>query len=72
MPENKVEYDEGTSGNVVMPGDVIELSKQSVGLKIVLGPGLRQDTDSIVYATKSGILKKRNGMIFYVDSYQKR
>jgi len=63
-------------GNVVMPGD----SFKSVALKkegkedkdtVILGPGLRREDDT-VFVCKAGVLRKRDPVVYYVDSYQKR
>ncbi|XP_066591861.1 exosome complex component RRP40 [Prorops nasuta] len=56
---------------VVMPGDIVDIINVNKSTKIILGPGLRRDSD-IVYTCKAGVLKKREPSIFYVDSYQKR
>ncbi|VVC90853.1 exosome complex component RRP40 [Leptidea sinapis] len=59
-------------GDVVLPGDRCdEISKIAVKSKVLIGPGLRRESDN-VYITKPGILKKRNPNTFWVDSYQKR
>lgn len=60
-------------GEVVMPGYVIEEAKElsKLNKKVVLGNGLRSESEEVVKATKSGLLCKRKN-IFYVDSYQKR
>lgn len=59
-------------GDVVLPGDVSEEIVAAGGKgKVILGPGLRKDSDCI-YVTKPGILKKRNPNTYWIDSYQKR
>lgn len=60
---------------VVLPGDVISEATESAiehGGTIVLGPGLRQEGESIV-ATKAGILKHlTSGNRWWIESNQKR
>lgn len=57
---------------VVLPGDVVtELSELSEGEKVVLGPGLRRDTDGVM-VTKCGILRKKDNRTYWVDNRQKR
>ncbi|XP_015115017.1 exosome complex component RRP40 [Diachasma alloeum] len=56
---------------VAMPGDVIKITTDNPKQKIVIGPGLRREGETI-YACKAGILKKRAPSIYYVDSYQRR
>jgi len=61
-----------TVDDVVMPGDAVKLDlPTNAREKIIIGPGLRRDGDTI-YASKSGVLKKRAPAIYYVDSYQRR
>ncbi|XP_053987905.1 exosome complex component RRP40 [Hylaeus volcanicus] len=59
-------------GDIIMPGDTVkdiaEIKKKET---IILGPGLRRETDT-VFAFKAGVLKKRDPAVYYVDSYQKR
>ncbi|XP_063992702.1 exosome complex component RRP40 [Diachasmimorpha longicaudata] len=56
---------------VAMPGDVIKITTENPKQKIVIGPGLRREGETI-YACKAGILKKRSPSIYYIDSYQRR
>ncbi|XP_038220708.1 exosome complex component RRP40 [Zerene cesonia] len=59
-------------GDVVLPGDYCdEISTVGAKSKVVIGPGLRKETDH-VFVTKPGVLRKRNPNTFWVDSYQKR
>lgn len=60
-------------GDVVLPGDEIKLDlpAQSKKIKVLLGPGLRQQ-DGKVIACKAGILKQRSSNTFWVDATQKR
>lgn len=60
-------------GDVVMPGDEIELKlpEQTRRAKVLLGPGLRQQ-DGKVFACKGGILKQKSANTFWVDATQKR
>jgi len=66
---------EVSMGDVVIPGDRIKdiIKKDEKGEKetVILGPGLRRE-DNAVFICKAGILKKREPVIYYVDSYQKR
>ncbi|XP_043504990.1 exosome complex component RRP40 [Polistes fuscatus] len=57
--------------DVVMPGDIVKDIKNDAKEKIILGPGLRREADT-VYICKAGTLKKRAPAIYYVDNYQKR
>lgn len=59
-------------GDVVMPGDIVkDIATVNKKETIVLGPGLRRESDT-VFAYKAGILKKTSPAVYYVDSYQKR
>jgi hypothetical protein len=60
-------------GDSVLPGDVVNLDFLSTegGTNIVLGPGLRQQVNSVV-VTKPGVLRSRDSVVFWVDSHQKR
>ncbi|XP_041978849.1 exosome complex component RRP40 [Aricia agestis] len=59
-------------GEVVLPGDFCEeISKLGEKSRVIIGPGLRKEVDG-VYATKAGVLKKRDPGTFWIDSYQKR
>jgi hypothetical protein len=60
-------------GHVVLPGDVVKVYKIETdsSIKIVLGPGVRQLSDSIV-VTKPGLLRFREPAVYWVDSHQKR
>ncbi|OBZ83974.1 putative exosome complex component rrp40 [Choanephora cucurbitarum] len=54
---------------VVLPGDVIDVNTEST---IVLGPGLRQESDQVV-ATKAGFLRHLEvGNRYWIESNQKR
>lgn len=57
--------------DVMMPGDIVEIPSEISKERIILGPGLRRDGDTI-YACKAGILKVQPPSIYYIDSYQKR
>lgn len=59
-------------GDVVLPGDVVsEISSLSSKIKIILGPGLKRDSDK-VFTCKAGVLQKREPNTFWVDNHQKR
>lgn len=61
-------------GQPVIPGlrveEAIEMAKSNK--KVVLGPGLQQDSDDLVVVCKSGVLRKKAPNTFWVDCYQKR
>ena len=57
------------AGDVVFPGD--EITESSHDGKIILGPGLSRDCESIII-NKTGILRHRQPNIYWVDSHQKR
>ncbi|KAK0174486.1 hypothetical protein PV327_010249 [Microctonus hyperodae] len=57
--------------DVMMPGDIVEIPSEISKERIILGPGLRRDGDTI-YACKAGSLKVQPPSICYIDSYQKR
>ncbi|XP_075220550.1 exosome complex component Rrp40 [Lycorma delicatula] len=57
---------------VVIPGDkVTDIDKIAESSKVILGPGLRR-FEGKVLITKSGILKQRGHITFWVDCQQKR
>lgn len=57
---------------VFMPGDIVENLKVSEKTsKAVLGPGLRQEAETI-FVLKPGILRHREPNIYWIDSHQKR
>lgn len=57
---------------VVLPGDkVLQLDSDDCAKEIFLGPGLRRH-EYIVYATRSGLLRKTAQNIYYIDNYQRR
>lgn len=59
-------------GDVMMPGDIAEDARLvSKSKKVILGPGLRKQGDTVV-ACKAGILKSKAPNTFWIDSYQKR
>ncbi|XP_022313052.2 exosome complex component RRP40-like [Crassostrea virginica] len=59
-------------GKVVVPGEVLsDLLGSDSSLKIVLGPGIRQDVDSVI-VSKPGVLKFKEPNIYWIDSFQKR
>lgn len=57
-------------GDVVVPGDVIQLPAKAGG-KLVLGPGLTRIREE-VHVSKCGVLRQGGNNIFYVDSRQKK
>lgn len=62
----------GKVGDVIMPGDIAADAQQaSQNKKIILGPGLRKQGDTVI-ACKAGILKSKAPNTFWIDSYQKR
>ncbi|CAM1319337.1 EXOSC3 (predicted) [Pycnogonum litorale] len=59
-------------GKIVIPGDCLEeLSKKDLSDKIILGPGLQRESESVI-ATKCGIVKCREANIYWIDNHQKR
>lgn len=59
-------------GKVVLPGEnLTDLLGSDSSLKVVLGPGIRQETD-LVIVSKPGVLKFKEPNIYWVDSFQKR
>ena len=59
-------------GKVVVPGEVLsDILGSDSSLKIVLGPGIRQDVDSVI-VSKPGVLKFKEPNIYWIDSFQKR
>lgn len=57
---------------IVLPGDkILQLDTDDCAKNIFLGPGLRRH-ENIVYATRSGPLRKTAQHIYYVDNYQRR
>ncbi|XP_071800401.1 exosome complex component RRP40-like [Asterias amurensis] len=58
--------------DTVLPGDDLSyLLVSSKGKKLRLGPGLRQETDSVV-SCKCGILRKKEPNVYWIDNHQKR
>lgn len=59
-------------GDVVLPGDeVLCCEGSSPDTKILLGPGLRQDSNSVI-AVKPGIVRGGRSNTFWVESHEKR
>ena len=57
---------------IVMPGDKVDnLQKSESSQKVILGPGLRADSED-VYCCKAGVLKFREPNVYWIDTYQKR
>ena len=55
-----------------MPGDIVDNLKVSEKTsKAVLGPGLRQEIETII-VSKPGILRHKEPNIYWIDSHQKR
>lgn len=60
------------SGCVVLPGDVIQNLKESeTSGKIILGPGLRREVDSVM-SYRPGILTHKEPNVYWIDSHHKR
>ncbi|XP_022106964.1 exosome complex component RRP40-like [Acanthaster planci] len=56
----------------VLPGDCLnDVIISTEGKRFRLGPGLRQEGETVV-ACKCGILRKKEPNILWIDSYQKR
>ena len=59
-------------GEVFVPGDVLDnLRTSEKTSKVILGPGLRNESDQIL-VSKPGILKHKKPNIYWMDSQQKR
>ncbi|KAL3831183.1 hypothetical protein ACJMK2_044781 [Sinanodonta woodiana] len=59
-------------GTVFLPGDTIHnLNKSEKTGKIIIGPGLRQESETII-VSKPGILRHKEPNMYWIDSYQKR
>jgi RNA-binding protein Rrp4 and related proteins (contain S1 domain and KH domain) len=58
-------------GDVVVPGDVIQVPNENDKEKFVLGPGLRRHLDQILVTT-SGVLRKKASNVYWIDSHRKR
>lgn len=57
---------------VYLPGETIcDLKESEKTSKVLVGPGLRQDEDSVV-VTKSGILRFKEPNFYWIDSHIKR
>ena len=56
---------------IVYPGDEIEIKKRD-NKEILIGPGLRKDSESCIVSTKYGLLKQRENNFFWIDSHMKR
>ena len=57
---------------LALPGDEIEISKPDASSKeLVIGPGLRKDSQNSIVAMKCGLLKKKENF-YWIESYQKR
>ncbi|KAK7101139.1 exosome complex component RRP40-like [Littorina saxatilis] len=57
---------------IVLPGDKIsDLKESETSKKVVLGPGLRTETED-VYACKPGVLKFKEPNVYWIDTHQKR
>jgi hypothetical protein len=58
--------------NVVLPGDEIEIKLKNNNKEIVIGPGLKKESQNTLTAIKCGILKQRDNHFFWIDSKSKR
>lgn len=56
---------------LVVPGDEIEIKKKG-DVEVIIGPGLRKNTQNSIVATKAGLLRQKENNFFWIDSYQKR
>ena len=57
---------------IVLPGDkILQLDSKDCIKDVFLGPGLRRH-ENVIYATRSGPLKKTTQNIYYIDNYQRR
>ncbi|PSN53303.1 Exosome complex component RRP40 [Blattella germanica] len=57
--------------DIVLPGDVVNISQTAEKNKIIIGPGLRVYLDQILVST-CGILRKKEPNTYWVDSHRKR
>ena len=62
---------EAIVGSVVLPGQVVEEASSSEQKKVTLGPGVERVKENVVVCN-SGILKKSEPNIYYIDNLQKR
>jgi len=62
-----------TIGSVVVPGDNLDhlLSEDHGSAKLVIGPGLRRYSESVI-ATKCGVLRKKSPHTYWIDCHQKK
>lgn len=57
---------------VVLPGDqILQFNPGEKNDCVYIGPGLRWQ-ENVIFATRSGLLKKTSKNLYYVDSHQKR
>jgi hypothetical protein len=56
---------------LVLPGDEIEIKKKG-DVEVIIGPGLKKDTQNTIIAIKPGVLRQKENNFFWIDSYQKR
>lgn len=60
------------AGHVYLPGELIcNLKESEKTSKILVGPGLRQDEESII-VTKCGLLRFKEPNFYWIDSHLKR
>lgn len=58
-------------GDIVLPGDIIQVHNTGDKEKLILGPGLCRHMDKILITT-SGVLRKKERNVYWVDSHRKR
>jgi hypothetical protein len=56
---------------LVLPGDEIEIKKKG-DVEVIIGPGLRKNTENSIVAMRAGLLRQKENNFFWIDSYQKR
>ncbi len=54
---------------LVLPGEQVHIPETDK--EIILGPGLRKENDKVI-VSKCGILRNKDGHLYWVDGYQKR
>lgn len=59
-------------GTLFLPGDTIHnLNKSEKTGKLIIGPGLRQESETII-VSKPGLLRHKEPNMYWIDSHQKR
>ena len=56
---------------LVLPGEEVEIKKKD-SKEIILGPGIRKESEDVIVAAKSGIFRRKDNNFYWIDSHQKR